>query len=391
MPFLSCINEMIVATEGRAKLHYEEHDEVFFNPRGRLARSMGVLAARAFSKMTLNDRLVIADAFTGIGARVVRYLLEDDDRISVVHANDSSMPALEFAIRNVRLNGVAEKVKFHCLEARRFFWRSVQANLFYDIIDIDVFGTPMQFIPFAVNALKHKGAIYVTSTDTAPLCGINRRAAFRNYGAVAENFEFCHETGARIVIAAVVKAVAQQAYIARPLFTLFDGYAFRIFVAVQKGRRGFPVDKFGFVVRCPSSGRVMVFKQKHAGRFSLDCKSDLQIAGPLWIGELHDAEFLNQMLDELNEDWFSERDRSKLKKTIKLMEAEVGMPPFFHDISALSDRLNINTPRKADLINELRRRGFKAGMTHFSGLGIKTDADFDTLADIAVSVVKGGR
>ncbi len=372
--------------EGLARIEFEELDEVFFNPRGKLSRSFGVLGIRALSR-TLGEELVVADAFTGVGTRSIRYLLETGDAIAGVHANDSSAPALEFAIRNARLNGVIEWMKFHCLEARRFFWRSVEANRFYHFIDIDVFGTPMQFIPFAVNALKRQGAIYVTSTDTAPLCGINRKAAFRNYGAVTENVEFCHEAGARIVIAAVLSASARQAYVARPLFTLFDGYAFRILMMMERGRKSFPHKEIGFIFRCPSTGEVKAVKQHRFGTVDMECPSELQAIGPMWLGDLHDPEFLRLMLESLSENWFDERDRHKLKRLLKTMQMEIDMPPFFHDLSVLADRIGISTPRKMDMVNALRRAGFRAGVTHFSGTGIKTDADHITLARIARELV----
>ncbi len=375
--------------EGLARLEFEELDDVFFNPRGALARSFGVLAIRAFANFLSESQFLIADAFTGIGTRAVRYLLEAGDVVSEVHANDSSLTAIEFAIRNARINGVSEKLKVHCLEARRFFWRSIEANRFYHIIDLDVFGSPMQFIPFAVNALKRRGAIYITSTDTAPLCGINRRAAFRNYGAVTENTEFCHEAGARIVIAASILSAARQAFIGRPLFTLFDGYAFRIFLLLEKGRKSFPHNMIGFIFRCPETGEVKIVRQKHLGLSSMPCSVEPQVVGPLWIGDIHDIEFLQLMLDELHKNWFSQKDMHKIGKLIKLMMGEVGMPPFFHDISSLSDRLNIDTPRKIDLINALRRQGFKAGMTHFSGTGLKTDAPGSVLSETAKRLVKG--
>ena len=367
--------ESLKFIEGAAKIEYAPNLGVFFNPRGQLARSFGVLAVRAYS-IRVGRKLTVADAFTGVGTRAIRYLLEASKSVDWVFANDSSPVALSFAVRNALNNNVIDRIKFSCWETRRFFWRTNEANTFFDVIDLDVFGTPMPFIQFALVALKYQGAIYITSTDTAPLCGINRRAAFRNYGAVSENLEFCHEIGARIVIASVIKSAAQLAFIGRPLFTLFDGYAFRIFMEFQRGRGQFPHDKIGFIFRCPEDGTVFWTKQKSLGKLKLECDQEMQMAGPLWLGELHDPEFLDVMKNEIAMDWFSQKDSMKIKRRLKLMEQEIGMPPFFYEISKIADREDINVPPKNKIIHALKYEGFKAAPTQFSGTGIKSDAPY---------------
>ena len=58
------------------------------------------------------------------------------------------------------------------------------------------------------------------------------------------------------------------------------------------------------------------------------------------------------------------------------MKGEVGLPPWFYEIHKTCARLNIQPPPKTEaLLKSLQDEGFRAVRTHFSPIGIKTDAD----------------
>ena len=59
------------------------------------------------------------------------------------------------------------------------------AQEYYDYVDLDPFGTPVEFIPAALQALKRNGILAITATDTAPLAGTQAKKCVRRYGADA--------------------------------------------------------------------------------------------------------------------------------------------------------------------------------------------------------------
>ena len=68
--------------------------------------------------------------------------------------------------------------------------------------------------------------------------------------------------------------------------------------------------------------------------------------------------------------------KEELEKAIGLMQGEIGMPPWFYNIHELCARSGIQPPPKTgDLLSRLEKAGFRAAKTHFSPVGIKTDAD----------------
>ncbi len=360
----------MLVTEGKVKIEIPEDRPVFFNQKGAKARTLGVCALRILSRAFEED-LIAADAFTGSGIRAIRYIIEGGAKL--VYANDSSPYALETAKANARLNRVKSRIKFTQMEAVRFLWRLKEREIFPHFIDLDTFGSPSSFLESAILAIKRNGILYVTATDLAPLCGIKRDAAMRNYGAVTTNVEFCHETGARIVVRAVCEAAARHAFTAEPLLTYFDGSSLRILFEIRHGRKDYPVREIGFVAHCPKCKFRVAFKMR--GKWEskcMECGTDMEHIGPLWIGNLHRQEFLEEMIRELRN--LGDKVSLKLVSILKKMRGEIGLPPYFYDLANISDRLNIPTPSTIAVVEKLKEAGYNASTTHFRGRGFKTDA-----------------
>lgn len=368
-------------SEGLAHLHTHHPDgEVFFNPKGKLARSVGVLALR-HEREIQGRALLVADVFTGIGARAIRYLLETS-AVEEVHANDFSERALQLAKENARLNGVQDRIRFSRREANRFLWQANLNETFYDFLDLDTFGSPTPYLDAAFFAVRDGGLLYLTTTDLGPLCGVPKKAAYRHYGAAAFQWKGCHESGARTVIANTILAGGRHDFLALPLLTLFDGYSFRILFRTLHGRQDFPERLLGFVEQCPKCGWVGSYRLGTPGQGRCPhCRIPLQIAGPLWLGELHDPAFLEGMMRHLDP-WFDAKDAEKIAEKLRLMTEEVGFPPYFLDIGDTCDRLNISTPGTWAVIEALRNRGYRAARSSFTGRGVKTTAPYEVFLEV---------
>lgn len=58
---------------------------------------------------------------------------------------------------------------------------------------------------------------------------------------------------------------------------------------------------------------------------------------------------------------------------------EADGPPTFYDLNEVAKRAGVSPPKIGTLIDELREAGHFASRTHFSPMGIRTDAPHDEL------------
>jgi len=355
--------------EGRVKFRVPENPQIFFNPKGELARTIGVLSLRVWESI-FNEPIKVADAFTGIGLRAFRYLLETT-KVMKVFANDAAPYAFRFAQENARVLGLSDKIDFFNLEANRFFWWLNVEEIFPHLVDIDTFGSPSPFLDSAFFAVRVPGLLYITSTDLAPLCGVRQKAALRNYSAFSRRTYFCHETGLRAVLWAIISAGGRHGLFAKPLISFFDGHAFRFLLYVEWGRENFPVDKIGFVIYYPKSREVDWIKGIN---LSQKYQKSALLLGPLWLGDLHELSFLESVKKEIHKDQKINEEASKLVNFIEILKGENGLPPYFFSIPHASKLLGISPPSTRAVVETLKSWGFRAVFTHFSSTGLKTNA-----------------
>lgn len=55
------------------------------------------------------------------------------------------------------------------------------------------------------------------------------------------------------------------------------------------------------------------------------------------------------------------------------------MPATYYDVHRICSDLRISAPKIDKIINSLRELGFRATRTHYSPVGIKTDAPVETI------------
>ncbi len=322
--------------------------QVFFNSQMAFNRDISVMFLRA---RPVRSAL---DAMAGTGARAVRWAVETE--VADVTANDRDPQSAEYIRTNIALNGVEARCHgtnedLRCMLARRAF----------DLVDLDPFGSPVHYIPAAVQAVKRRGILAVTATDTAPLAGTYPKKCRRRYGALSMRSPFGHETGLRILIGHVMREAAKEDRGARCLLSFYADHYFRIYLQMEEG--GASADhclaQMGYVEHDPATGR-----------FSYGTESTPRSAGPLWLGSLHDRELLSAMeaSDDLSE-------VGRCRKYLGLWRSEIDTP-FFYDNDGVSSVLGISPPRMEPLLERLNEIG-RASRTHFSPTAIKTDLSME--------------
>jgi len=179
--------ELIEVKEGSARFFVPKAGRiydapVFYNPVMSLNRDVSVLVARVLKPEK------VLDALSATGIRGLRYALESPAK--EVWLNDISDEAFRLMKRNVLLNfsgriggrlGLLEVRGEKTIVLKRGDANRLMAENFrhFDFLDLDPFGSPVEFLDTALRSVKRRGVLAVTATDTGVLCGAYERACPR--------------------------------------------------------------------------------------------------------------------------------------------------------------------------------------------------------------------
>jgi tRNA (guanine26-N2/guanine27-N2)-dimethyltransferase len=372
---------MVPRLEPDSKAHIQRQISqapVFYNKVQKTNRDTAVIALRV--QQNQRGRGVdVCEPMTGSGVRGVRFLLETGEIRSLV-LGDLSPSALDLARGNAKLNGVADMVKLRELDANLLMSLHSFPKGRFDYIDIDPYGSPVFFIDTAVRAIKNRGVIALTATDMAPLCGVNKRACIRKYGGRPLQGEFCHETALRLMTSAMVHQSAIYEYAATPLFTYYSDHYIRGYYRLDKGARRVEeqLNQIGFIKYCPSC--LNRFPSMENAPEICECGEEMNIGGPLWLGELSDEEYLDAMIGELEKlDYLQE---SRAETIMRQVKGEQGYPVGFFDIDKVCKKVKIKSAATEDVFTAVREKGFRVTHTHYGPRTIKTDASINDLTNI---------
>ena len=118
-----------------------------------------------------------------------------------------------------------------------------------------------------------------------------------------------------------------------------------------------------------------------------ECGEKLIQAGPLWLGEIQNKEFISKMINEVeNKKLNSEKQLLKLLNAC-LIESE--SPITFYDVHSICRYLKISAPKLDLIFSEKRKEGYEAEKTHFSPTGIKTNAPLNKIRKILLKLNNG--
>ncbi|MCJ7443835.1 MAG: tRNA (guanine(10)-N(2))-dimethyltransferase [Methanotrichaceae archaeon] len=329
-----------------------EAQNVFYNPTMKLNRDICVASVKSLG---IYDYL---DALSASGIRGLRVAKEVG--IEKVVLNDISPQAYQCIKRNIVLNGLTNCLAICCNANALMHKRHFQA------VDLDPFGSPSPFIAAAArSALAY---LMITATDTAPLCGAHFNSGRRKYLANPVKTDYHKEMGARILLGLTARELARQDKAMFPLLTYAVEHYVRICLGIKRSAKlaDESLDKLGYVEHCRVCGSFNILKETSPKGKCIGCSSATVLAGPLWLGNIQERDFINQCLKHLK----------GMERATRLLEtcASEDEVPFYYDHHSICDRLGL-TPSKIDRVMDLlRESGWKVTRTHFAGLGIKTDA-----------------
>lgn len=341
----------------------------FFRPETLIARDLGVLAAAVYRQQ--NPCLDVLDGMSGCGIRALRYALEAKaDWLWVNEANPEIAAVLR---QNLRAQLHPEQVHVTTESVRHVLQDCLGQRRYFDLVDLDCFGSPAAFLTDCVRATRLNGLMYLTSTDSRTCEGHNPAASLRHFGAYARAHPATHEQGLRLLLGAISQQAVMQGFAIAPLFSYFQGQTYRVMVRLVKGQH-WSEDLSGFIGHCHPCGHFDVVHWRGLSRAVCphhDTPIPLTLSGPLWLGPLHDLEFLTCMAN-LAQQW-GWQDRQNL---LELMAGEIPLPPYFFTLGEIGRHAKVDIPKRDRLITTLHSEGYAAVGTHLEAQAIKTNAAF---------------
>lgn len=337
---------------------------VFYNPAAKLNRDISIIIVSCTSGSSF------ADMMAGLGARSVRIAKEIGREIEI-HANDINKRAIVSCKVNAKLNNVEDMLSFSALDMKLLSLKLKSNGKLFDYVDIDPFGSPAFYILHAIEAVRDGGILSVTATDTAVLCGPQRRLAERRYLAKTMHSSFTHETGLRILIGFVCRIAGLADRGCFPILGHSSRHYLRAYFALKESATEAEkaIEELGYIVSCRNC--LNVYKSKEVEK-CIYCNKEAQYAGPLWIGRIADKALLRRMKHE------AER-RKKMKESEKLLHAierSDGLPPYSFRIEDFCSSIHVPSVPYSRVKEILESMGFRCEIQPYEKSGIKTDASY---------------
>ncbi len=367
---------MKTVTEGRVRIHIPEeavrrNSDVFYNSDMAHARNVVVSLLSIYRKKTDED-LVICDPMAASGVRGIR-ILKEVKGIDKVIFNDANPQAVKLIRKNLKLNKIPKsKYEIENKDCNILF---LERKREFDFIDIDPFGSPINFIPNVWSALKKKAMLAVSATDTGALSGSFKATCQNRYGVIAERTDFFKEFGISTLIQVVVKELAKHDMTFYPLFSHTHHY-FRVVGITERSKEKTKknLENINFVSYCPEC----YSKEIGINEKCPNCKKPSKIIGPLWVGKTKNSE----ICDDVRKDMISRgfKDTKDIYTCIQEIDE-----PFYYNIHKICKNLKIESPKLSVFFGKMGKKGFKISRTHLSDLGFKTNAKIKDIEKILKS------
>lgn len=332
---------------------------VFYNPAMKLCRDVSVAVLSVFLSERKNATAL--DGMAGTGIRGIRYHLENNCPTVMNEINKKSYSLM---VKNMKMNGI--DIKY----ARNDDIRCVVRNERFDFIDIDPFGSPAFYIDAGVSSIVPGGVICATATDTAALCGSNKKPCIRRYWAEPLKCHVMHEIGIRILLGFMARTCARYDRFIKPILSHSTDHYMRVYVKVMRGARKADkqIHSLGYFILRGLTWSI----EKHPPKE--------KYAGPLWTDEIHDLELLKKVREKMVNE--------KEKRFISILIDECNISPFYYTMDSFGRYLNIQIPKIKTMVYALRDEGWKASRTHFNPLGFKTNAPVDVIERLIRKISK---
>ncbi len=343
--------------------------EVFFNPEMLLNRDLSEIAGKVFRGQVEVDDFRVCDPSAASGIRGFRYA-DIANKLVLGDFNPEAVDSIERGLEENQIEG-----EFYEKDANVLL--SENRNFFH-LIDVDPFGPFTKFLDSTARAANHQSFVGFTATDNSAPSGSYPTVCRRRYGSKPLWNSFMHETGLRIYIKEVFENFARFDKCFEPKICFQKRHYARIMgrVTESKSRTNRNLDNIGYLSFCPECRWRKLEKVQECDYCG---NTELKYAGPLWTGRYGDQRFTGEMLDRIPEEW------EEAVKILEKLDSECQIRTPFYDIHELSSELKVQAPKRKNVVEKLREKGYIVSRTHFEPTGIKTDAPYSDVRNAVES------
>ncbi|KAF0981134.1 hypothetical protein FDP41_012922 [Naegleria fowleri] len=424
--------------EGSATVLYANDTEAFYNKVQVFNRDVSTLVIKMFNETRKEEKskpptgrrkkkevssstemdtssdnvkpyegLKILEALSATGLRSIRYWHEIPD-VKQIIANDLLPEAVQVIKRNVEFNDISE----NCVTANQgdaIAYMASNSGKAFDVVDLDPYGSAAPFIDGAVQCVDGNGGLLcITCTDMAVLCGQQPGTCFAKYGAYPQKLKACHEQGLRMLISSIQTSASRYKRYVVPLLSLSVDFYVRVFLRVYTSPEKVKniYKEMGNVYVC--SGCEAFFTETFGGGSSAnskqfhehgtkatipketcpECGWRLKLSGPMWLGPLHDTEFIAKCLDHVqkNSQLFSTHKR--IIGLLTVAKSELPDAPLYHAVDHISSVLKCMNPPMTSVKSALINAGYRVSQSHAKPNALKTDAPIGFIYDVMKEWIK---
>ncbi len=414
--------------EGRTKVHLRDHQdrpshmprgpapktgEGFLNPAMAPARNRSVMLladALEHNWIVPEGKLIRAlDALCATGVRPRRWRKEipNQERLRIT-ANDLDQVALNWAKSSHSANPIGDDIEWEP-EPSRFSrsnpgvvedginWvegdaKRLMTDTPFQWIDLDPFGSPVNFLDSAIQSISRTGVLEVTATDTAALCGSAKTSAARRYGSVGITDAYMHDDAVRILLGTIARIAAMHDKSIHPILSLFDGHHVRVTVLLKRSKE------------IASKWRESIGYRIRSAPYHFSDIPEGNYSGPMWTGPLFDSHIAGRMTveraielcagrpEDYPEDWSEhdiEHSKRELERSVRHIAESAELLSKEHLLVPM-DLLGIaagipEIPSYKHLESGLTSAGYKFARCHTQDPMFATDANWETVLEVARS------
>ncbi|KAJ1024794.1 hypothetical protein NDA16_002834 [Ustilago loliicola] len=298
------------------------------------------------------------------------------------------------------------KVKLNAGDAITLMYTHREPNKRFDVVDLDPYGSAAPFIDGGVQSVADGGLLCVTCTDLAVLAGHNYpEKCFSQYGGVSVKAEFSHEVALRLVLHTLATSAARYGRYIQPMLSLSIDFYLRTFVRVWTGPvevknvasktgtvyicthcQDFHVQKFGRATQTTNTGKTgqtnINYRYNSAqgppvGERCNECGNRMHLGGPMWLGDLHDSEFCQSILSNLDANPNAFHTSARIRGMVSLAAQELSGPEsmFYFTPPKASGLFHCVSPPLDRMVSALISTGHKTGCGAFKALWPQMSAE----------------
>lgn len=155
--------------------------------------------------------------------------------VKKILANDWDPEAANLIKENFKFNDIPlDKTEITAMDALDLMYERRKDKDYYDVIDLDPYGTAAPFLDASIQAIEDGGLLCVTFTDTAVLCASKPHACYYRYGTVSTHKRNCHEFALRMVLHTIATTANRYQKQVQPLLSLTADFYIRLFVKIVR-------------------------------------------------------------------------------------------------------------------------------------------------------------